>query len=152
MSKTRFLTLAVVALVALNVAVLAFLLVGRRPHRPPIVREIIVEHLHFDAQQVANYDRLIEKHRAEIDQKDTELVAARQAIYQLLKAEDFVKKDSLIAEVGRLQMAVEQIHFAHFQDIKKLCRPEQRANFDALVDNLAAYFPMKKGPKKNRKQ
>lgn len=152
MSKTRFLILAVILLAALNVAVLTFLVVGRRPPHREAPRQVIIERLHFDDEQVATYDRLIEKHHTEIRQKDTEMIAKRQVIYQSLKTDDYRQADSLIYEIGLLQRDIEQIHFDHFRNIKRLCRPEQRADFDVLVDDLANLFPMKKGPKKARNQ
>jgi periplasmic protein CpxP/Spy len=149
MNKTRFLTLAVVGLIALNIGMIAFFLSKKmQPHRGDGPRKIIVERLHFDQKQVGEYEKLIQKHRADIRQKEAELVAARQAIYNQLLDEDYSKNDSLTAQVGRLQTAVEQIHFAHFRDIKSLCRPDQIKDFDALVGDLAAYFPRSKGRKK----
>lgn len=146
MNKTRFLTLAVAALVLLNIGMAAFFLSGKMPPDGP--RKIIIERLRFDEKQVADYEKIIQKHRADIRQKEAEMMAARQAIYNQLLGEDFSKKDSLVAQVGQLQTAVEQIHFAHFQDIKSLCRAEQKADFDALVGDLATYFSREKHPKK----
>jgi periplasmic protein CpxP/Spy len=152
MSKTRFLVLAVGALVLLNLVTLGYLFQDKLSSKQGGPRKVIIERLGFDEKQAAAYDLLIEKHRSAIRQKETELAATRQSIYQLLKADDFSKKDSLTTLVGELQMAVEQIHFAHFQDIKGLCKPEQRASFDALADELATFFPGKKGGKKHKSQ
>ena len=146
MNKTRFLKFAVTALVLLNIGSTAFFLMRKPPPNGP--KKIIIDRLHFDANQVADYEKLIKKHRTEIIQKDAELSAARQAIYQQLLMEDFSKKDSLIAQVGQLQEAVEQIHFAHFLELKNLCRADQQADFGALVSDLARYFPGQKRQKK----
>jgi hypothetical protein len=136
MNKTRFFWLAIIVLVALNLVTLF----RRMPPPPEGPRKIIIERLHFDKEQATAYGQLIEKHRADIRQKDEAIAAARQAIYSLLPGNDFSKKDSLIAEVGRLQTEVEQLHFAHFQDIKKLCREEQLADFAALSRDLEQLF------------
>lgn len=149
MNKTRFLIAAVLALMALNAVLLAAL--WRRPGRPALnegPRTIIIGLLHFDAAQTVDYDRLVEKHRADIRQKDREMAQARQAMYRLLPGDDFSKKDSLIAEVGRLQTQIEHIHFAHFQDIKKLCRAEQLADFQTLTADLEHLFGKPKRPAK----
>jgi hypothetical protein len=153
MNKTRFLTLAVIGLVLLNIGMVAFLLSGKMPpHKGEGPRKIIIERLRFDQKQVADYEKLIQKHRDDIRQKESELMAARQAIYNQLLGEDLSKKDSLTAQVGHLQTAVEQIHFAHFQDIKNLCRPDQKADFDALVGDLAQYFSREKPSQKRDNQ
>jgi periplasmic protein CpxP/Spy len=109
---------------------------------------MIIERFNFNEKQRADFEILIKKHRVAIVQKDTELAVARQANYRQLLADGLSKKDSLAAEVGRLQTAVEQIHFAHFQEIKNLCRAEQKADFDALVGDLTNYFPGPKGRQK----
>jgi hypothetical protein len=148
MSKTKFLTGAVVILVLLNGAMLSML--WKRPAPPHLKgpRNIIIERLHFDKEQVAAYDKLVEKHRADIRQKDSEMAAARQAIYHQLQEDDFSEKDSLLAQVGRLQMEVEEIHLAHFQDIKGLCREEQVEDFRKLSTDLGRLFGKPKQPKK----
>jgi periplasmic protein CpxP/Spy len=152
MNKVRFLMIAVVALMALNIAILAFFLTRNKPARREGPKKVIIERLRFDVQQVAAYDALILKHRADIAPKDKALSDARQAIYSLLKTNSYAAKDSLTAVVGRLQIEVEQAHFAHFEGIKQLCRPDQRADFDALADDLAVYFPLKKGKRNNENQ
>ena len=141
MNKISFLTVAVVALALLNAA-LVFGFFTRRiaPLPDPGPRDIVIRRLRFDADQTKAYDGLIERHRADIRQKESEMTSARQAIYSLLKSGDFSKKDSLTAEVGRLQIAIENIHLDHFKDIKKICRTEQAAYFDALAGDLAGYF------------
>lgn len=137
MNKTRFLWVAIVALLLLNIVTLFRL---KPPPPPEGPRKIIIERLHFNQPQVAAYDQLIERHRADIQQKDEAIAAARQAIYSLLPGDDFSKKDSLIAEVGRLQAEVEHLHFAHFQDIKKLCRQDQLEDFAKLAAELEQLF------------
>lgn len=149
MNKTRFLFGALVALVLLNIVSLALLWQRRSP--PPRgegPRKIIIERLHFDPAQTAAYDLLVEKHRADIRRKDREMAVARQAIYGQLQHGDFSNSDSLFARVGELQMEIERIHLAHFQDIQKLCRAEQLADFEKLVAELERLFQKPKRPEK----
>jgi periplasmic protein CpxP/Spy len=140
MNKTRFLSITIALLALLNVVLLAAL--WKRPTPPPHEgpRKIIIERLQLDEAQVAAYDLLVAKHRADIQQKDTEMAAARQALYHQLQSNDFSKNDSLLAGIGRLQMKVEQIHLAHFQDIKNLCRGAQIPEFERLSSELERLF------------
>ena len=125
MNKTRFLTILVGLLALLNT--LSLVALWKRPtpphHEGP--RQTIIERLQLDAAQVEAYDILIEKHRADIRQKDAEMADARQALYHQLQGNDWSKNDSLLAEIGRLQIAVEQIHLAHFQNITYLYNNSQ---------------------------
>jgi hypothetical protein len=49
-------------------------------------------------------------------------------------------KDSLIALLNAYQKQVEETHFKHFEDIKKLCKPEQQDDFKALTEELSKIF------------
>ncbi len=60
--------------------------------------------------------------------------------YSLLKSEDNKNGDSLINEIGKLSMETEKINYKHFQDIKRICRPDQMKNFDNLIDDFENLF------------
>jgi hypothetical protein len=49
-------------------------------------------------------------------------------------------RDSLILEINKVQMNIENIHYNHFLDIKGLCRPEQQQAFNALTADIAKLF------------
>lgn len=150
MNKTKFLGIAVVALLALNIGTIAFFTLKNPPrHMEAGPRNIIVERLHFDAEQEAAYDALIAKHRLDIRAKNQEIAAAKTALYTLLQSGDFSKKDSLITAIGQLQQQVENIHFQHFGDIKNLCKGEQIQAFNEMTADLAGYFSPK--GKRNKK-
>jgi hypothetical protein len=53
---------------------------------------------------------------------------------------DSVVKDSLIVQVGSLNADIQQIHFAHFLDIQKICKSEQLADFERLTKDLSTMF------------
>lgn len=139
-------TIALVLLALLNAVLLGVLWKGRNRMPPEGPRKIIINRLQFDAAQVSAYDLLVQKHRADIHGNDSEMAATRQALYHQLKDNDFSKNDSLLANIGRLQMIAEQIHLAHFQDIKKICRADQLAEFDQLSGELERLFKKPKRP------
>ena len=149
MSKIRFLTWAVVVLTLLNLFSLALLWrpPGPPPH-PENARHLIIKRLRFDETQKAAYAQLVEKHQADIRQKDRETAAVRQALYAGLRGEAPANSDSLLAEIGRLCGTVEHIHLAHFQEIKNLCRPDQVPAFNDLAKDLEGLFHPPKPPAK----
>jgi periplasmic protein CpxP/Spy len=148
MSKVRFLTISVVALLLLNLGFTAFFLFNNQGPRREGPRGIIIERLHFDAQQIEAFDRLAQHHRKEIRQKQEAISIVKQQVYSLLKNDEFSKKDSLIAIVGQLQEEAEIINFEHFKAIKSLCRGSQVADFEILADELARFFPRNGPPPK----
>lgn len=139
----------VAALVLLNISTLAFFFTHKRPPHPAGPRNIIIDRLHFDAAQVGEYEKLIKKHQSGIREIEQNISVAKSELYGLLQGADYSKKDSLMARIGALQMDIEAVHFAHFQEIKSLCKPAQLADFNNLTIDLARFFgwPDKKSRK-----
>lgn len=162
MEKTKLLTLAVITLLVLNLGTLGFLLLsGPKGHRPstgngldgrPNPREIIIDKLHFDADQQKEYDKLIQWHRGEIRSIEDNIREAKDALYQLLSSSEVnVKtKDSLINALALNQKQIEATHFKHFEDIKKLCHKEQLEDFNHLTEELGRLFSKGQRPPRPR--
>ena len=157
MEKTKLLTITVIGLLLLNLGSLGFLFLsspkGNRPpphEGRPEPKEIIIEKLHFNAAQQKDYTKLIQWHRGEIKNLDKNIRQTKNELYTLLsKSEVNVKtKDSLIILLNSYQKQIEETHFKHFQDIKKLCKPEQQDNFNDLTEELGRIFAPNKPPRK----
>ena len=138
--------LTVAGLILLNLATLAFFRWGKMPPRPEGPRKAIIERLHFDDSQVAEYEKLIVAHRTAIGAKEAEIRAAKEGLYQLLSSDNPIAKDSLIARIGAIQQDMERIHFDHFKEIKALCKNDQADLFKGLAGDLADYFSPRRGP------
>ena len=148
MERTKLLTITVIGLFLINLATLGFLFLngpkpGEMPHegrRQP--KTIIIEKLHFDANQQKEYEKLIRWHREEIDQLDDSIRQTKNKLYSGLSESNLnIKtKDSLIALLNAYQKQVEETHFKHFEDIKKLCKPNQQEDFMALTTELSRIF------------
>lgn len=155
MEKTKLLTIAVIGLLVINFGTLGFLLLGPKGHRPPRdgrpePKEIIVHKLHFDSNQQKEYAKLIQWHRGQIEKLDGNIREAKNELYsQLSQAETNVKaKDSLIAVINSNQKQIEETHFKHFEDIKKLCDKDQMDDFNELTEELSRIFaPKPRRPK-----
>lgn len=151
MKKTKLLTITVIGLLLLNFAVLAFLFVsGPRGHKQPTdrpegrpnPREIIIERLHFDDNQQKGYDNIVQWHQGEIKKLDSNIRQTKNELYyQLNQTEVNLKtKDSLITLLNSYQKQVEETHFKHFEDIKKLCHQDQLEDFYELTEDLSKIF------------
>jgi protein CpxP len=158
MEKTKLLTITVIGLLLLNFAILAFLLVsGSRGHKRPTdrpegrpnPREIIIEKLHFDDKQQKEYAELIKWHRGEIKKLDSNIRQTKNELYsQLNQTEVNLKtKDSLITLLNSYQNQVEETHFKHFEDIKKLCHQDQLEDFNELTEDFSRIFAPNKPPR-----
>ncbi|MCB0763222.1 MAG: hypothetical protein R2815_04230 [Flavobacteriales bacterium] len=146
MTKLKLMGIALVVLVLVNLGTLAVLYFGRAAHHGPAHGEgpkaIIIERLRFDAEQVKRYEAMVEKHRAAIRASDSELQETRSVLYEELKGTQTSSRDSLLAALVSIQRGIEHTHLAHFEEIRGLCRPDQRPSFDDLTQDLATYFRM----------
>lgn len=148
MERTKLLTITIIGLLFINLATLGFVFLngpkpGGMPHEGrPLPKDIIIDKLHFDANQQKEYEKLIRWHRGKIDQLDDSIRQTKNTLYSGLTESDTntKTKDSLIALLNTYQKQVEETHFKHFEDIKKLCKPEQQEDFKALTTELSRIF------------
>jgi hypothetical protein len=148
MTKLFVTRIAALLMLVINI-VLISLMVFHKPRRGDGgPKKMIIEKLHFDADQIASYDELIIKHRQEIEGVEKEIIAIKNSLYSSLRdMEDTGLKDSLLNMLGSKQSKIDLIHYLHFEDIKGLCRPDQMPAFDAMTKELSSYFSPPK-PKK----
>lgn len=156
MSRERLLAIAVIGLLLINVCTVGFFFFAKPPHLPggppPFGRmepkNQIVESLHFDQQQIVEYEKLIAQHRQTIRELNDRIHEAKSSLYQSLSNENGTVKDSLISKLGSLQKQIETTHYNHFKDIKALCKPEQLDDFNELTGRLAHFFGPKPDPQR----
>ena len=147
--KTRFQRLVIVLLVLNLIAVSAFWFFkgfctqgnGGRDGQGGGPRNEIIDRLHFDAAQVTEYDSLIVTHRKMVGEKEKEIQGLRTALFMgVSDGIDANLKDSWVRRIGVLHADIQQIHFAHFLDIQKICKPEQHGDFALLTRDLSKMF------------
>ena len=153
--KTGFQRLVIVLLVLNLIVVSAFWILGGG-HKPGNggrdgqgggPRNEIIDRLHFDAAQVTEYDSLIVTHRKMVGEKESEIQGLRTALFVgVAEGISQGRKDTLVNQIGVLHADIQQIHFAHFLDIQKICKPEQQGDFALLTKDLAKMF-RGRGPK-----
>ena len=147
--KTRFQRLVIVLLVLNLIVVSAFWFFkgfgtqgnGGRDGQGGGPRNEIIDRLHFDAAQVTQYDSLIVTHRKMVGEKEKEIQGLRTALFMgVSDGIDANLKDSWVRRIGVLHADIQQIHFAHFLDIQKICKPEQQGDFALLTKDLSKMF------------
>lgn len=155
MSKSKLLTFAVIALFLINIITLSFFIFkapkerGQRNETPPkhSPKSIVVDKLHFDKEQVVKYDELIKQHSESISEIDNKIIALKNSLYKnLSNPENKEVTDSLFLQIASNQTTIERLHYNHFLDIKKLCKPEQIEDFNDLTIELAEIFGAKLPP------
>jgi len=145
MNKIKFLMGVVVGLCIVNIGLMGFILFRSQPHPlPPGMppedrpRHLIIQKLSLDKEQVAKYDELIAAHRDAVHKLEMQIMDSKNKLYSTLVSG--AEKDSLVSRLGNLPQQMETVHYNHFLDIKKLCRPDQQQKFHELTTDLAEYF------------
>ena len=153
MNKIKFLKYLVLGLFLLNIMTISSLIFAEidnnnTKNHPPKPDKIIVEKLHFDNIQQQQYRKLITWHRRRIDNFDLQIKKNKQLLYFELSKEniDLKRKDSLISNLSFIQNEIETTHFQHFEDIKKICKPNQIKDFENLTKELTIIFSKKLKP------
>ena len=159
MSKLKWLSTAAIGLLLINLCLVLFLFFGNPPHaqegRRPFEqgpKNKIIDMLRFDKDQVEKYENLIKQHRTSVRLLEEGIREVKSKLYLTLNEKGSGAKDSLVNQLGDLQMQIENVHYNHFLEIKRLCKPNQQAYFTELTGNLVEFFhPEKQGhtpPKK----
>ncbi len=142
MNKFKILSIISIGLLAVNLFFIWFLVSRKPPHgRTQDPKKIIIEKLHLDEAQITAYENLIDAHRQRIRESEQQIMLLKNQLYaSLQEGKQTDLADSIMTELGRAQLEIEHVNYKHFQDIKKLCKPEQLKSFDELCLEIAKLF------------
>lgn len=142
MNKFKFLKLIIIGLLVSN-GVLLFMLFKEHVRKGG-PKAIIIEKLHFDKEQIKNYEITIQKHRKAINNNEAILNKLRGSLFEQLKyQQDSTKIDSIMSKIAMQQNLAEKINYNHFLEIKRLCKPSQQKYFNELTTEIANLFSSK---------
>lgn len=146
MKKNNFYSVVIVILILINIGTLYFSFKRERV----LPREIVIKKLNFDSNQIIEYDKTIKKHQKDIRTLDDSIHIIKEKLYTLLTKDniDLVEKQKLITKLSNFQMDIENTHFNHFLEIKKICKNDQINKFNELSKELSKLFSPKRMPKK----
>lgn len=154
MNKYKILVFIVAIVILMNIVLIGFLFTNneRGPRHRVEPKEIIIEKLHFNASQIAVYEKTIRQHQQKIHDLDDAIREQKNLLYSMLpeKNADTKKVDSIINHIAQLQKEIEHTHYNHFLEIKKICTPEQLQDYDALTEELSQLFSHPKRPMHER--
>jgi periplasmic protein CpxP/Spy len=148
MNKVKVLSIVSIGLFAANIILICFLMSNKMAHdRKEDPKKIIIKKLHFDESQTKEYEKLIDWQKKNIRKSESQMMVLKNELYTSLQQNKQTNStDSLIAEIGKVQIEIEHINYKHFKDIKELCKPEQLKLFDELCEDIAKLFAHKPLP------
>lgn len=150
MTKKTFCALLIGVLFLGNVVLFGFFLRGPGPgKRGGGPKEIVIEKLHFNPEQIGKYDVLIKAHQNKVMSADQKINAIKAEMYLQLKRNPNMQiVDSLQEEISRVQAEIEAVHFEHFLEIKAICTPAQLDDFNRLTEEIGRLFAPPSPPRR----
>ncbi|MEO7923402.1 MAG: Spy/CpxP family protein refolding chaperone [Chitinophagaceae bacterium] len=142
-SNTKILTIAVVLLLLTNIALVVFMMKGKKRDGERYSGkgepyEQMVKELDMTDQQQKDYKLQKEEHLKTIKPLFDSVRAAKTAFFALIK--DPAAGDSLVAVYGQRiaekQAAIDLLTFAHFKRVRNLFTPEQQPKFDTFIQKM----------------
>lgn len=142
-STNKILVAAVVLLLIANIALVAFMVMGKDKGRDKRngkgdPSEMMAKELGMTEQQKKDHKTLKEEHFKNIKPYIDSFRAARTAFYALIK--DSSVTDSTVniysQRLSERQSAIDKLNFFHFRKLRNLFTAEQQPRFDEFVQKM----------------
>jgi periplasmic protein CpxP/Spy len=141
MKKVKVISAIAIVLLVINVFLVVFMIRNKpynhSQHEP---KRTIIQALHFDKNQVRDYEKLIQDHRKGIHKLEKQLVFAKKKLYSGMSLKNNVSNDSLITSIGNIHIQIEQHHYNHFLSVKTICKPNQLIYFNKFTRKMHQLF------------
>lgn len=147
-TKNKFSSWLIVLLILLNISTL-YLLWSKEIVKPedsaPPPRErhenfirFLREELQFSENKIQDYEQYRDKHANQNRELINQIQDLKRELHNEIFKEhpDTVRADLLAEQIGKKQIQIEKITFAHFLDLKKLCGKEQQEKLHTLLDEF----------------
>lgn len=148
-ASNKFLTIAVILLLLINVAMLVFMLKGKKQGaRKPGGKDpfgMMVKELGMTEQQQTQYKQMKEEHFSTMRPMFDSIRALKKSMFNLVKEEN--TNDSLVSRHSELiaeqQAMVDKTTIAHFRKVRSLFTADQQPKFDDFIQKM---IQRRKGP------
>ena len=140
--NTRILGIAAGLLLLTNIALVFFMVKGKKPggkgERRAEPMEMMIKELNMTAQQQEAYKQLKEEHFKNVRPLFDSVRSAKTAFFALIKESDV--SDSVLNrfsdEIYNRQATLDKVTFAHFKRVRNLFTAEQQPKFDTFIQKM----------------
>ena len=126
MNKQKFYIIIIGVLILINLIFMWFFFNQNNSLKEGGPRNMIIETLHFDEEQIRKYDLLIKDHRLLMRNAKNELFNFRKSYF-------LSSSDSVLSLLSSSYIYVESINKNHINDIMKICNLSQKEGFRILI-------------------
>ena len=97
----------------------------------------IIETLKFNKEQEAAFHKLKEAHRDSMQILNKRGKDLREILFEGLENDQQVNNpEQIMIEIGKNQQQIERLTYRHFEEVKKLCSPEQKVIFNSIIQEV----------------
>lgn len=153
-TQTKWLVGLVVALVIVNLGLVAFLWLSKDekslPPQGRDARNFLVRELSMDEQQVKLFDSSRRQHFEKMRKYNEEMRFLKDRLFGLLKEENVPKKNEMVSilneNISKIQAAIDLETFDHFSKLRSILNDEQKRQFDTLIQEVLHTMAPRGGP------
>ncbi|HQX97763.1 MAG: hypothetical protein IPH34_07035 [Chitinophagaceae bacterium] len=158
-SSNKFLVIAVTLLLIVNIALVAFMVMGKNKKPQQSSRdgkaafEKMVNELGMNETQKKEFDSLREAHFATIRPLFDSMRTTRQALYSLIKED--ILNDSLVSvysnSITEKQSRADKLTINHFRTVRKMFSGDMLNKYDEMVQKMLQRGKKDSSDKKDKK-
>lgn len=143
-TSNRFLTIAVVLLLLVNIAMIVFMVRGRNHHdlkhpgKPGSPFETMEKELNMDDKQKEEVKKLRDEHFAGIRPLFDSIRAAKTAFFSLVKDPNVTDSQLNVYDkrITDIQSTIDKLTFAHFKSVRALFNADQQQKYDEFIQKM----------------
>ena len=137
MNKQNFYIIIIGVLILINLILVWFFLNQNNSSKKGGPRDMIIEALHFDDEQIREYDLLITDHRVLMRK-------GKSNLYNFRKSYFLTDSDSALSLLSISYSNLESINKNHINDIMEICTASQKEDFRILIKENTLFNERKK--------
>jgi|TARA_B110000211_G_scaffold94054_1_gene109689 protein CpxP len=137
MNKQNFYIIIIGVLILINLTLMWFFLNQNNSSKKGGPRDMIIEALHFDDEQIREYDLLITDHRVLMRK-------GKSNLYNFRKSYFLTDSDSALSLLSISYSNLESINKNHINDIMEICTASQKEDFRILIKENTLFNERKK--------
>ena len=137
MNKQKFYIIIIGILILINLTLMWLFFNQNNSSKQCGPRDMIIEALHFDDEQIREYDLLIKDHRILMRKHKSEL-------YNFRKSYFLTDSDSALSLLSNSYSNLENINKNHINEIMEICNSSQKEDFRIVIKENALFNERKK--------
>ena len=137
MNKQNFYIIIIGVLILINLTLMWLFFNQNNSSEKCGPRDMIIEALHFDDEQIREYDLLIKDHRILMFKVKSEL-------YNFRKSYFLTDSDSALSLLSNSYSNLENINKNHINEIMEICNSSQKEDFRIVIKENALFNERKK--------